>query len=279
MTVPTVGLLHPGSMGAAFGAQLREQGVPVLWCPEGRSRATRLRAEAARLEPAPLREVIHRADLVLSLCPPAAAEATAARVATCGLDGSLLIEANAITPSRVRRITQSFAEGQVVDAAVIGSPPVDGKSSTLYLSGPLEQTRRVEALFVGTSVHTRVLGEEVGTASALKLAYSSFQKTSRVLATLAYAAAESHGVGDELLAIGARRAGSYLTETSYIPKTASRAWRWGPELADAAAFLADAGLPDGLSSAAAEILAHWEAARDKSLTVDEAIAMLRSIDN
>ncbi|MGP4009196.1 DUF1932 domain-containing protein [Streptomyces sp. 4N124] len=33
-------------------------------------------------------------------------------------------------------------------------------------------------------------------------------------------------------------------ETDYIPKTAARAWRWGPELEDAAALLADAGLPD-----------------------------------
>jgi hypothetical protein len=43
----TIGLLHPGSMGSAFGAQLRARGHIVLWCPDGRSDATRRRAEHA----------------------------------------------------------------------------------------------------------------------------------------------------------------------------------------------------------------------------------------
>ncbi|MDQ0951487.1 3-hydroxyisobutyrate dehydrogenase-like beta-hydroxyacid dehydrogenase [Streptomyces phaeochromogenes] len=65
----TIGLLHPGSMGSAFGAQLRARGHTVLWCPDGRSDITRRRAEHAGLDPAALPELVSRSDLLLSLCP------------------------------------------------------------------------------------------------------------------------------------------------------------------------------------------------------------------
>ena len=42
-----VGLLHPGEMGAAIGAVLRQRGIEVLWASEGRSEATKARAGAA----------------------------------------------------------------------------------------------------------------------------------------------------------------------------------------------------------------------------------------
>lgn len=271
-----VGLLHPGSMGAAFGAQLRARGHRVLWCPDGRGDATRRRAEGAGLVPAPLSELVSRYDVLLSLCPPAAAESVAADVAEfkAGLD-AVYVEANAVAPSGVQRIADRLAPMAVVDAAVVGSPPVGGKTPTLYLSGAGEQTDRIVELFAGTDVRTHVLGDGVGKASALKLAYTSYQKVSRVLAALAYGAAEGYGVGDELLAIAAKRTGSYLVETEYIPKSAARAWRWGPEIEEAAVLLADAGYPNSLMGAAAVTLARWDGSKDQQLDVAEALEVLR----
>ncbi|CAM5479405.1 DUF1932 domain-containing protein [Streptomyces avidinii] len=271
----TVGLLHPGSMGAAFGAQLRARGVTVLWCPDGRSDATRRRAEQAGLEPTAFSGLLDRADVVLSLCPPAAAEELAAQVAAHGFAGRTYVEANAISPSRVRSIAALLPCAETIDAAVVGSPPVGGKNPTLYLSGERRPMGKIEQLFAGTDIRTHDLGTEVGASSALKLSYSSYQKASRVLAALAYGAAQAHGVGDELLAIAAKRTGSYLTETGYIPKTAARAWRWGPELTDAAELLSDAGLPDELMLAVVSTLDRWDTARDAALTVEEALELLR----
>jgi 3-hydroxyisobutyrate dehydrogenase-like beta-hydroxyacid dehydrogenase len=272
-----VGLMHPGSMGAAFGAQLHARGHRVLWCPVGRSDATRRRAEDAGLVPTSLSELVSRCEVLLSLCPPAAAESTAADVAEFKAGGdTVYVEANAVAPAGVQRVADCLAPMPVVDAAVVGSPPVRGKSPTLYLSGAGEHTGRIVELFAGTDVRTHVLGERIGTASALKLAYTSYQKVSRVLAALAYGAAESYGVGDELLAIAAKRTGSYLVETEYIPKTAARAWRWGPEVEEAAALLADAGLPDSLMHAAAATLAHWDRSKDQQLDLPEALEMLRT---
>ncbi|MFF6808129.1 DUF1932 domain-containing protein [Streptomyces sp. NPDC012616] len=274
----TIGLLHPGSMGSAFGAQLRARGHLVLWCPDGRSDTTRCRAEHAGLEAEALAELVSRSDVLLSLCPPAAAEETAAQVAELGMAGAdtIYVEANAVSPTRVQRIADCLAPMPVIDAAVVGSPPVGGKSPTLYLSGPGEKADRIAELFDGTDVRTHVLGDSIGKASALKLAYSSYQKVSRVLAAVAYGAADTYGVADELLMIAAKRTRSYLVETDYIPKTAARAWRWGPELEDAAALLADAGLPDSLMHAAAVTLARWDGNRDERLDVAEALEALRA---
>lgn len=273
----TVGLLHPGSMGSAFGAQLRAGGHIVLWCPDGRSDTTRRRAEHAGLEAEALPQLVSRSDVLLSLCPPAAAEETAAQVAELGMAGvgTIYVEANAVSPSRVQRIADRLAPMPVIDAAVVGSPPVGGKSPTLYLSGPSKQADRITELFAGTDVRPHVLGDSIGKASALKLAYSSYQKVSRVLAAVAYGAADTYGVADELLVIAAKRTRSYLVETDYIPKTAARAWRWGPELEDAAALLADAGLPDSLMRAAAATLARWDGNRDERLDIAEALQALR----
>ncbi|MEU9241197.1 DUF1932 domain-containing protein [Streptomyces sp. NPDC048385] len=273
----TIGLLHPGSMGSAFGAQLRARGHIVLWCPDGRSDTTRRRAERAGLEAAALPELVSRSDVLLSLCPPAAAEETAGQVAELGMSeaGTIYVDANAVSPSRVVSIADRLAPMPVIDAAVVGSPPVGGKSPTLYLSGAVEQADRIAELFAGTDVRTHVLGDSIGKASALKLAYSSYQKVSRVLAALAYGAADTYGVADELLVISAKRTRSYLVETDYIPKTAARAWRWGPELEDAAALLADAGLPDSLMHAAAATLARWDGNRDERLDIAEALEALR----
>ncbi|MCF1595241.1 NAD(P)-dependent oxidoreductase [Streptomyces muensis] len=274
----TIGLLHPGSMGSAFGAQLRARGHVVLWCPDGRSDTTRRRAQRAGLEPKTLPELISRSDVLLSLCPTAAAEETAAQVAELGTAGvgTIYVEANAVSPARVQRIADHLAPMPVIDAAVVGSPPVGGKYPTLYLSGSSQQAERIAELFVGTDVRPQVLGDSIGKASALKLAYSSYQKVSRVLAAVAYGAAATYGVADELLEIAAKRTRSYLVETDYIPKTAARAWRWGPELEDAAALLADSGLPDSLMHAAAATLARWDDNRDERLDVAGALEALRA---
>lgn len=70
-------------------------------------------------------------------------------------------------------IAERLSPAPVIDAAVVGSPPVGGKSPTLYLSGPGKQADRIAELFAGTDVRIHVLGDSIGKASALKLAYAS----------------------------------------------------------------------------------------------------------
>lgn len=272
----TVGILHPGSMGAAVAACAATNASSVLWCAEGRSAASAARAARFGLEPVgTLQQLLERADTVFSLCPPAAAEDVARQVAELGFTG-VYVEANAISSERAQRIAALLTRARtVVDGGVVGSPPVGGKTPTLYLSGPAAAAAQLEDLFDGTAVRTRVLGDQVGQASALKLAYASFQKTSRVLVALSYALAREHGVDQELRDIASRRSDSYLAEPQYVAKAAARAWRWGPEMEEAADMLAAAGLPPEVLRAAAATLARWDDVKDDSeLTLTDALDQL-----
>ncbi|MBP0453969.1 NAD(P)-dependent oxidoreductase [Kitasatospora sp. RG8] len=275
---PVLAVLHPGSMGAAVAACAASTGVQVLWCPAGRSAATVRRAEEAGLEPVvELRELLERAEVVLSLCPPAVAEDMAREVAGRGFAG-VYVEGNAISPERARRISDLVGRSalSVVDGSVIGSPPVGGKSTRFFLSGPSSATALVTALFAGTAVSTPVLGEEIGQASALKLSYTAYQKASRVLAALSYGLARHHGVDQALLDVARKRSGSYLVEVDYIAKTAARAWRWAPEMEEAAETLRAAGLPDEVLRAVAHTLLGWTDAKDdEGLTVESALELLQ----
>lgn len=275
MNQPTVGILHPGSMGAAVAACAATNATAVLWCENGRSPASAARAEQAGLTPVPtLCELLDRSDIVIGLCPPAAAEEVAREVAGHAFTGTY-VETNAISPERAERIADLLRPAAtVVDGAVVGSPPVGGKTPTLYLSGPTAATAMVEAVFAGTAVRTKVLGTDVGQASALKVSYTAFQKASRVLAALATGMARQYDVDQELLKVAARRSTSYLAEPEYIPKVAARAWRWGPELEEAADTLAAAGLPPEMLRAAASTLARWHDAKDDEISVADALEQL-----
>ncbi|MYT77519.1 3-hydroxyisobutyrate dehydrogenase [Streptomyces sp. MnatMP-M77] len=276
MAKPTVGVLHPGSMGAAVAACAATNAAAVLWCETGRSIASAARAAQFGLTSVvALAELLDRSDIVISLCPPAFAEDLARDVAGYRFAG-VYVEANAINPERAQRIAALLEPAAtVVDGGVVGSPPVRGKTPTLYLSGPVGETERIEALFADTAVRTAVLGTKVGQASALKLSYASFQKTSRVLVALAVGMAREHGVDQELIEVASRRTDSYLSEPQYVAKTAARAWRWGPELEEAADALAAAGLPPEMLRAAASTLARWHEVKDDSaLTLTDALDRL-----
>ena len=92
----TVGLLHPGEMGAAVGSCLVTAGHTVLWDPAGRSRATTGRALAAELTGTSLDSVVSRSSVIFSVCPPHAALDVAQHVAAAGF-GGVYVDANAIS--------------------------------------------------------------------------------------------------------------------------------------------------------------------------------------
>src|SRR3954447_10102918 len=91
-----IGVLHPGEMGAALGARLRECGREVRWAGEGRSDRTHARAAAAGLGAAgAVPAIAAGTDVLLSVCPPHAARDVAREVA--GYTG-VFVDANAISP-------------------------------------------------------------------------------------------------------------------------------------------------------------------------------------
>src|SRR3954463_812975 len=105
----TVGVLHPGEMGAALGARLRERGHDVAWAGEGRSAATRARADAAGLRDAGARDALPAGcDVVVSVCPPHAALDVARAVAGYG---GVFVDANAVAPATAAAIGRLVEDG------------------------------------------------------------------------------------------------------------------------------------------------------------------------
>ena len=166
MTV--VGLLHPGEMGAAVGAVLRERGATVLWASAGRSAATAERAQAAGLKDArDVEELCRRCAILLSICPPHAAVDVAQ--AAVGFTG-IYVDANAIAPETAR--TVAGLQARFVDGGIVGPPPRQPGTTRLYLSGG--EAVQIARVFAGTNIDARVLSGEPGAATALKAAYAGW---------------------------------------------------------------------------------------------------------
>ena len=242
--MPKVGVLHPGEMGAAVAAVVRDE---VLWAPEGRSEATAVRARDTGLRPAPLAELLERCEVVLSICPPHAAIDVAR---SCAGYRGIYCDANAVSPETAREVARTVG-GEVVDGGIIGGPP-RGPGTRLYLSGGAADA--VAAVFAGTALEAVVIGDEVGTASALKMCYAAWTKGSAALLLAVSEAAEALGLRDELRAEWERSIPGLDERADHASRSAdAKAWRWVGEMREIEATLRAAGLPGGFHAAAAEI--------------------------
>ncbi|WYB31341.1 DUF1932 domain-containing protein [Streptomyces sp. SM1P] len=274
----TVTVLHPGAMGAAVAAELVLGGHEVLWVPKGRSEDTVRRAMEAGATPCDsLADALSRSAVVLSVCPPQAAEDVAAAVAAHGFAG-VHADVNAISPQRVQRIAEEIRPGSaVVDGAVFGQPPGEGRATRLYLAGADPAVELVASLFTDSALHACRGGDTPGSASALKMAFASYQKSARTLAGIAHALADAHGVGDQLTTEAEVMISAILSDPEYLPSVAARAWRWAPEMAEVADTLRAADLPPEMAEATAQVLALWEQDKGRyDLPVADVLAQLRS---
>lgn len=260
MTVVT--LLHPGSMGAAVGAQARCTGATVRWVASGRSAETGRRASDAGLVDCPdLATALAGSDIVISICPPAHAEDVARSVSECPSSfGGVYLDANAIAPARMQRVAALLSAAQVVDGGIIGGPPTKPDTTRLYVCGPAAPIAR---LFDGTALEVVTLPGSIGQASALKMAYASYQKASRVLGAVAHALARQHDVEDHLTREADLLHSRPLADTNGFCNAAARAWRWAPEMREADEALRAAGLPGDMAVGAAAALERWTSAKDR----------------
>ena len=226
----------------------------MLWCPVGRSAGSALRAEQAGLTAVDrIGELLAASAVVFSICPPAAAEEVADQVSDYA---GIFVEANAISPHRMIAIGERLG-ATVVDGSIIGPPPNATATARVYLSGPTDAVHLVHGLLTGGNAAPVSLGERVGRASALKMAFGSFQKTSRALAAVSHAIADDYGVTGELLKEATDLGDNALMEPDYLPSAAARAWRWAPEMLEVAETARALGLPDALATGSAEVLARW----------------------
>ena len=261
MSETLIGLLHPGEMGAAVAGCLTGRGYQVLWVPAGRGPASQARAAAAGLTAAAgpdaagqAADLARRAAIIVSICPPHAALPVARAVAAAAFTG-IYVDANAVSPGTAREVAAAIesAGASYVDGGIIGSPPGPAGSTRLYLSGP--HAGPVAALFAGTALEPRVIGERgLTAASAVKMAYAGWTKGTAALILAVRALARAEGVEDTLLAEWAlSQPGLAERSVSAARSAAGKGWRWTGEMAEISASMLADGLPSGFHQAAADV--------------------------
>jgi 3-hydroxyisobutyrate dehydrogenase-like beta-hydroxyacid dehydrogenase len=257
VTGVTIGILHPGEMGAAIGSVLRERGHTVLWASSGRSAATARRADGGGLLDVRLAdELVARSDVLVSVCPPHAAAEVADSVA--GYTG-VYLDANAISPASSRAIATLIENGggRYVDGGIVGPPPRSRGTTRIYLSGA--PATFAADLFDGTAVEPVVVSEHVGQASGVKMAYAAWTKGTAALLLAIRELARTEGVEPALL-------GEWRLSLPDLEEASDRAlgaasrkgWRWVGEMEEIAATFAAADLPEGFHRAAAEVFRRAE---------------------
>ena len=249
-----IGILHPGQMGISIAASAANSGNEVSWVSKGRSEKTRLRAEEHNLiEVGSLLELCQICEIIISVCPPHAADNVAKSVIEHDFKGYYL-DANAIAPQRAAKIGQMMEDNGIrfIDGGIIGGPAWNPKETWLYLSG--QDAKVIEECFSNGPLETKIIGDKIGKASALKMCFAAYSKGTTALLTAILATAESLGVRDELYQQWGMDNVDFVKQAEgRATRVTAKAWRFEGEMHEIASTFREAGLPSGFHDAAADI--------------------------
>jgi 3-hydroxyisobutyrate dehydrogenase-like beta-hydroxyacid dehydrogenase len=264
MPTETIGILHPGAMGISVAASALHSGHQVCYASEGRSEATLARAaEHSLRDLGTLAELCQTCSIIISVCPPHAAEEVAQQVITNNFKG-LYLDANAIAPQKAKRIGEILSSADIafVDGGIIGGPAWDPGETWLYLSGTETEAKRIADCFSGGLLETSIIDEEIGKASGIKMCYASYTKGTTALLTSILSLSEALGVREELMAQWERDWSGFPKQTEFrARRVTAKAWRFAGEMDEIASTFESAGLPGGFHQSAGEIyrrLAHFK---------------------
>ena len=262
-----IGILHPGEMGISVAASAINNGYLVYWASENRSDKTRIRAEKHGLiKSDSVVELCQSCEIIFCICPPHAAEAVANSVIEHGFNGYYL-DANAIAPRRAISISQMMENSGIrfVDGGIIGGPAWKPKETFLYLSG--KGANIIADCFTNGLLETKIIGDEIGKASALKMCYAAYSKGTTALLAAILAAAESLDVRAELYQQWGMDDPNFSEDVNRrVRRATTKAWRFEGEMHEIASTFQEAGLPGGFGEAAADVFRRMANFKDSAET-------------
>ena len=150
------------------------------------------------------RQVAYRSDILISATSPKNALETARKYGKYAK--GIYLDLNNISPDTTSEINK--AVGNLVDGAIIGK--IDSDNPTLYLSGRSAS----ELLFLNEFIQTKVISDEIGVASRLKLLRSAYAKTLSVLLIESVEIARSNALEEEFFETLALTEGENFKEKS-----------------------------------------------------------------
>ena len=251
MAIRTLAVVSTGAMGSALARVWREGDARVVTTVAGRSERTARLARETGVELLPdLDSAVAAADAVVSVVPPGEAAEVARDVAAAARRTGarpLFADLNAIAPRTVRDLDHGRLD--LVDGSVSGPPPLRPGSTTVYLSG---MRARELADVPAPGLDIRVVGAEIGLASAVKMSTASVYKGTVALLAHALVAARANGVLDQVID---DLRGSYpqlvTSPGPVVARAAAKSPRYVDEMREIAASQADAGLTPALFDALA----------------------------
>lgn len=189
------GRAFAGGIGAAMRAFDRKTGVPVL------AAAKRADYAACGVEGADGNAAaVAGAGLILSLVTADQALAAAEETARAIAPGALFCDGNSVAPATKRAAARAIeaAGGRYVDVAIMAPVQPARLRVPLLLSGP--DADAGAAALAALGFRPRVVGAEVGDASAIKMIRSVMVKGMEALSAECILAATRAGVADEVVA-------------------------------------------------------------------------------
>ena len=259
MSVETVAIISPGDMGHAVGRLLREHELRVVTCLAGRSGRTCTLAEEAGIEDLPsMEDLLRAADVILCITVsevvPRVCQDVADALNATG-EEVLFAECNAIAPQVAKEMEKIITQagGRFVDASIIGGPPRGGSSPRFYAAGPNALEFEGMREF---GMDVRVIGNEIGKASGIKMCYAAMTKGTMALYTELLIAAELMGLSEHLKAefSGSQSAVLQGMERG-LPGMPSNSRRWVSEMQEISATFGHLGLTPFLFKGVAEMYA------------------------
>lgn len=262
-----IGILHPGEMGISVAVSALRTGHEVYWASHQRSDKTRQRAEQHGVADVhSLAVLCQHCEIILCVCPPHAAEDVANAVIENGFKGYYL-DANAISPQRSIKIGQRLNSNQIhfIDGGIIGGPAWKPQETRLYLSGP--DAKIIADCFSHGLLDTKILGTEIGKASALKMCYAAYSKGTTALLATILATAESLGVRNDLNEQWDSDEPGFSEQVDRrLRRVTVKAWRFEGEMHEIADTFREVGLPGGFHESAAEIYQRMATFKDAADT-------------
>ncbi len=275
MTKTTVAIIAQGAMGAGTAARLTSNGVDVVTWLEGRSSASRGRAEKAGMRSVDLAGIA-AADIILSIVPPSDALKLAEQLAPtlkAAKNKPLYADMNAVSSGKVEEVAAVIAPTGCAfsDGGIIGPPPRPDTRNTVYFFSAIPADR-VAPLGKG-GLEVKMVDGPIGAASALKMSYAAIGKGLTALASASILMADKYGAKEALLEELQRSQPNILKGVSWaVPDMFVKAYRFVgemEEIAEQSGRKSTAAIYNGIADLYREIAADQDGPKKDVTTLDQ----------
>ena len=197
------GFIGFGEVSYTLSKMLLSYGFEVLTSTEGRSKKTKELVKSLNLPVLDsFEEVARQSDILISANSPQSALAVALKYGS--LTDGIFLDFNNISPNTAKQIENYLTDNHFIDSAIMGR--VSSEELHLYFSG-----RKAESFvksmrdFISNNdspsdikVNIKVVSDEIGDVSKLKILRSSYTKGVSALLVETFETAEKLGLSEDL---------------------------------------------------------------------------------